>query len=243
VIASLIMYDRPETAGAYDRLWMLIRDSLGAGPKFLTRDGDVWDHWRSPELLLSQTCGYPYRAKLADQVSLIGTPIYDIDCQAGYYFSPMVVRRDDPREILEEFSTSRFAYNEALSQSGWAAPQNHAQRLGFRFENPIQSHAHVASALMVAEGHADIASLDAVSWKMMQRWDNWAAELRVIATTPPTPGLPLITAKTGDPQAMFKAVTEAIAALSSQDRDTLCLKGVIQIDKDAYLSVPNPASP
>ncbi len=237
------MYDRPETAAANDRLWNLIRDALGYGPEGLTRDGDVWAHWQSPDLLLSQTCGYPYRAKLAGDVTLVGTPAYDIDCDAGMYFSAFVVRRDDRRKTLKEFENGPFAYNEALSQSGWAAPLNHAKSVGFTFTNPLQSQAHVNSARMVAQGEADIAALDAVSWKLMQRWESWAADLRVIDQTPPTPGLPLITAKTRDPAPLYQAIEAAIWGLSDQDRNTLCLKGITRIDASAYQSVPNPSSP
>ena len=243
MIASLPMYDRPETAAANDRLWPLIRFALSEGPDNLRRDENPWDHWQSPDLLLSQTCGYPYRAKLADAVTLVATPTYDIACDAGHYFSAFVVRIDDPRPKLEDFASARLAYNEALSQSGWAAPQNHAALNGFQFKNVIQSGAHIASARMVAQGQADIAALDAVSWKLMQRFDPWAKKLRVIATTTPTLGLPFITAKTRDPAPIRVAITTAISRLTSEDRDTLCLEGLTFIPREAYLAVPTPASP
>ena len=42
MIALLGMYDRPETSGANDAFWSLIRSNLGYGPERLTRGVDVW---------------------------------------------------------------------------------------------------------------------------------------------------------------------------------------------------------
>ncbi|WP_120501906.1 phosphate/phosphite/phosphonate ABC transporter substrate-binding protein [Roseovarius sp. EL26] len=244
MIASLSMYDRPETAASNDRLWAAIRTALGRGPEILTRDGDVWDHWLSPNLILAQTCGYPFRARLHDKVTLVGTPVYDLhDCPDGHYYSVIVARADDPRDAPKDFAGARFAYNEALSQSGWAAPQNHATLNGFTFTNPIQSGAHRNSARMVAEGQADCASLDALSWKLMQRHDDFATNLKVVEHTTPTPVLPYITAKTQNPEPLFNAMTQAIAALSPEDRNTLAIKGITRIPAAQYLTIPNPAAP
>ena len=77
MIASLPMYDRPETQAANDRLWTLVRaNSDDPLPPALTRGEDPWDHWQAPDLTLSQTCSLPYRARLHDKVALVGTPVY-----------------------------------------------------------------------------------------------------------------------------------------------------------------------
>ncbi|MGR3698085.1 MAG: phosphate/phosphite/phosphonate ABC transporter substrate-binding protein [Roseovarius sp.] len=244
MIASLPMYDRPETAAANDALWQGIRDALGTGPEHLTREGDLWNHWQSPDLLLSQTCGYPYRARLHGQVTLVGSPVLDLpDCPPGYYYSVFVVRADDPRTDPQEFATARLAYNDALSQSGWAAPQNWATARGFAFTTPIHTGTHRASALTVAEGGADIAALDALTWKLMQAHDPFTTGLRVLARTNPTPTLPYITALGRDADAMRAAVAHAIEALPSDTRATLGLKGVTFIAATDYLAQPNPAPP
>ena len=100
MIAALPMYDRPETASANDRLWALIHEALGEGPKHLTREGDLWDIWTAPDLLLAQTCGLPYRARLHDRVTLVGTPDYGLpDLPAGYYQSVLIARADGPRDL------------------------------------------------------------------------------------------------------------------------------------------------
>lgn len=244
MIASLAMYDRAETAAANDRYWQAIRARLGFGPDSLSRGGDLWQHWLSPDLVLSQTCGYPYRARLHGRVTLVGTPDYGLeDCPPGHYRSVFVVRGDDPRDDLAAFAADRFAYNEAMSQSGWAAPQTHAARLGFAFENLRPSGGHRFSARMVAEGQADIASLDALTWEILQQHDSFANDLRVIAHTDPTPVLPYITARGREADVILAAIAGAIADLSAQDRALLHLKGVVSIPAEDYLSVPTPPAP
>ena len=248
MIASLGMYDFGPAMAANDRLWALVRGALRArgiaAPDALTRgEGAYWPAWEAPELVLSQTCGYPFRARLQGRVTYVGTPDYGVEgCPPGHYNSVFVVRKDDPRAVLADFDGAPFAFNEALSQSGWAAPQTHATKLGLRLPPVVQTGGHLLSAAAVAEGRADIAALDAVTHALLQG-EPVAAHLRVIARTDPTPGLPLIAAKGADAEAIFDAVSTAIAALSDGDRATLRLKGLVRIPLADYLAVSNPPPP
>jgi len=245
MIASLPMYDRPETALVLDDLWSGIRARLGVpAPERLTRGGSLWDQWTARDLLLSQTCGYPYRARLRGKVRLVAAPAAHLPgCAPGYYNSVLIVRADDARQDLPAFADAPFAYNEALSQSGWAAPQHHAAGLGFAFTRAIPTGAHALSASAVAQGRADIASIDAISWRLIQRHDACAANLREIARTLPTPAPPFITAAGGDADAIAAALGAAIAALTPDAQDTIGLFGLAQVPSSAYLSVPRPAPP
>jgi ABC-type phosphate/phosphonate transport system substrate-binding protein len=249
MIASLGMYDRAETASANDRLWALIRDNLRdageAAPETLTRgEGAYWQAWQSPDLVFSQTCGFPFRAKLHDQVTLIGTPDYGNEgCPPGYYVSIYVARADDPR-ALAEFDGAAFAFNEPLSQSGWAAPQNHATAIGLHLRPTAPSGGHRLSALAVAEGRADFAAIDALTWQLLTQYEPWTAKLRkVTVTAPATPALPYITAKSRDAELYFRTTKAAITALSPADRAILHLKDLIRIPPEAYLAVPTPPPP
>lgn len=249
MIASLGMYDFGPAVAANDRLWALIRASLSdrgiTAPEALTRgEAAYWEAWQSPDLILSQTCGYPFRARLHGRVTYVGTPDFGVEgCAPGHYRSVFVARADDPRRTLADFDGAGLAYNEPLSQSGWAAPQMQAAKLGIRLFPAIRTGAHRLSAKAVAEGRADIAALDAVTHALMQGNDPEAASLRVIALTDPTPGLPYITAQVRDPAPIFDAVTEAIAALTTDDRAVLRLKGVVRLPVADYLAVPNPPPP
>lgn len=245
MIASLMMYLRPETEAAHERYWELIRAELDArgvaAPAALSNEAEEFSIWRARNLVLSQTCGMPYRLWLHEVVTLIGTPDFGVEgCPPGYYNSLFVVRADDPRETLPEFRKARFTYNQTFSQSGYAAAHAHCAALGFWFGDRVQSHGHRASAQAVAEGRADIAALDAVSWRLIRRYDGFAADLRVLAETAPSPGLPYIAGPNADRAQTFAAVSAAIARLTPEDAKTLGLRGLADIPKAAYLAVPNP---
>ena len=243
------MYDRAETAAAHDRYWALIRDAMRdaglSAPEGLTRgEAAYWPAWQSPSLVLSQTCGLPFRAKLAPHVTLIGTPDYGVaDGPPGHYRSVFVARKDDPRANVAAFSGASFAYNEALSQSGWAAPLAWFLAHGLTLLPAINTGGHAASALAVAQGKADFAAIDAVTWRLLCRHTDVAHQLREIGTTFSTPGLPYIAAKGADAEASFHAIAQAIAALSPKDRDTLMIEGIVRIPAQDYLTVPIPAAP
>lgn len=249
MIASLPMYNQPDCLPATDSFWALIREGLRrtghAAPETLTHDiPDLKDHWQCPDLILSQTCGYPFRSILQGKVTLIGTPNFGIEgCPPGYYRSVFIARADDHRRTLPTFQNARFAYNDALSQSGWAAAQNHAKGKGFQFRTTAPSGSHAASAQAVLEGRADIAAIDAVSWRNLLRNTPALAALRAVELTEPTPGLPYIAALGADRAVTFAVIAAAIAALAPADRETLGLKGFVHIPAEAYLAVPNPAPP
>ncbi|WP_264210135.1 phosphate/phosphite/phosphonate ABC transporter substrate-binding protein [Leisingera thetidis] len=244
MIAHLGMYDRPETAAANDRFWASIRGHLGSGPEKLTRDADFWQVWKSPDLLLSQTCGCPYRTRLYGEVDLVGTPDYGLPgCPPGYYNSVFVARHEDAGQPLSGFAGRRFAFNEGLSQSGWAAPMVHLHDRGILPGALVETGSHRLSAEAVADGRADFASLDALSWEMIGKYDGFAAGLTEIERTEPTPALPYITALGQDPQALFAAIESAIPALDEDARNLLHLKGLAQVSPADYLAVPTPPGP
>jgi len=244
VIAALPMYDRPEVAQANDAFWHSIRQAVGYGPSDLTRDMGIWDIWQNPNLLLSQTCGYPFRARLHGQVTLIGTPDYGVpDCPAGYYNSVFIARANDPRHVLNDFHDASFAYNEPMSQSGWAAPLSHMAAQNLTFARHVQSGGHVKSAQMVAENQTDIAAIDAVTWAMIKKYDGFASALKVVGRTPPTPGLPFIAAVGVNKSKLFSALGKALLSLSAHTRDALQIKAVIDIPAAHYLTIPTPDPP
>lgn len=248
MIASLAMYDWPELRAAHDRLWALIRDALAAqgieAPARLTRNQSLWAAWESPDLILGQTCGMPYRTRLHGRVDLVATPDYALkDAPPGYYYSQFVVHADAPGD-LGDFIDRTLAFNGQDSQSGWAAPQNHVARLGRCFRHTLHTGAHRDSARAVAAGRAAIAAIDAVTWRLIgSHLPEVANRLRVIGHSAPTPGLPLITAPGRDRMALAGAVAQAIAALGADDRAALGLAGLAAIPAAAYLAVPTPAPP
>ncbi|MFY0660836.1 MAG: PhnD/SsuA/transferrin family substrate-binding protein [Shimia sp.] len=244
MIAAFPMYDRPEVAATWDRLWHLFRAAYGNGPQQQTRDGDLWDTWKSPDLLLAQTCGFPYRTRLKDKVALIGAPDHGIlEAPAGHYCSVVAAHRRCEGQNLPALDGATLAYNEPLSQSGWAAVWRHFDQHNIRIGPRLQSGSHRESAQMVAQGTADFAALDIISWKLMERYDDFAADLVVIDMTPPTPALPFISACYQDVERIQKALRDAIQTLTSGQREELYLQGLVTLPQSSYEAVPNPPAP
>ncbi|MEM7720290.1 MAG: PhnD/SsuA/transferrin family substrate-binding protein [Pseudomonadota bacterium] len=240
MIATLPMYDRPETREATDRLWAGIRAELPDAPEVLTRDAY---HWTDAELVLSQTCSLPYRTGLQDEVAVVATPVHNLPCAAGHYFSVILVRADDGREALPAFAGARLAINSPVSQSGWAAIDAMAQSARVRFGVVFETGSHDASAVAVAEGRADICAVDAVTWTMIERWDPVAASLRVLAESPPSLALPYITAIERDPRPIQEALLNAVHNLSADDQETLCLVDITYFPGHFYAALPIPPTP
>ncbi len=241
MIASLPMYDFPHTAAANDAFWDLIRANLGYGPQKLTRGGDLWQQWRAPDLALSQTCGFPYRARLSEEVGLVGTPDYGLDdCPPGHYFSVILARNG--RHSGFPASGYRLAYNDALSQSGWAAAHAYAEERGTALGRATATGSHRSSALAVAEDRADVAFVDAVTWRHIGSEPAFDG-IAVIGRTPPTPGLPLITAKTNDADEVAMAVSGALEQAGPALLGQLGIRELVRIPREAYLAVPTPPPP
>lgn len=243
--ASLLMYARPELETAHTIFWREIRTALAAraiaAPDTLRQEWGEDDIWTRPDLVLSQTCGMPYRTRLHGTAQLVGTPDYGLEgCPAGYYRSVIVARADDARGDGAALAQGRLAYNSITSQSGFAAIWAHMLPFCAWFDACVPSGGHAASARMVLEGAADVAALDAQTWRLLQRFEGWTEGLRVVAQTTPTPGLPYVTAAGMDAGAVFAAVQDAIAALPVGTRTALDLQGIIRIPADDYLAVPNP---
>ncbi|MGJ8612102.1 MAG: phosphate/phosphite/phosphonate ABC transporter substrate-binding protein [Octadecabacter sp.] len=243
MFARLPMYDRPENAAAHDALWAGMRDHLGYGAPYLDRETGYDVGWGMDDLLLGQMCNLPYRARFSDKITRIGCADYGLpDTPAGYYHSLFVVRAADAQRGLAPATLGRFAYNDALSQSGWGAPVTTITAQGLRFHTTLRTGAHIDSMLAVANGDADLAAIDAVTWRMLQRWEPRAGELRVVGRTGLSPGQTFITAKGNDPAPIRDALHAAIARLSSADAEILGIRGLTVLPDKAY-DIPLPPSP
>jgi ABC-type phosphate/phosphonate transport system substrate-binding protein len=241
-LAALPMYDWPELAPATDRLWATLRDALRAAgvaaPDALTRDADLMAGWTDPRLVLGQTCGLPFVRDLAGRVALVGVPDYGVPgCRPGWYRSAVVVRGDDPRAELAGFRGARLAVNGRDSQSGWGAMLHHAAPLARErrfFGGVAVSGAHRASVAMVAEGAADIAAIDLVSWRYARAFLPEAARLRVLMLTDPSPGLPYIAAAGTEVERHAAAVAAGLGGLDAGVRERLGIAGLARVGAEDY---------
>jgi ABC-type phosphate/phosphonate transport system substrate-binding protein len=257
LIAALPMYDGPGTARANDAIWAAIaarlRERGVAAPERLKRGGDLAPLWRSPNLVFGQTCGYPYVKDLRDSVALIATPEYDFPgCDGVSHRSFLVRQAGDPRRSLEAFRGGVAALNAWDSNSGMnlfratIAPLADGRTF---FGAAVTTGSHRASLEAVADGRADLAAIDCVSFALMRRFEaGLAAKVAVVAESPLSPGLPFI-ASARLPEATVSRAREALfAALAdpelAQARASLGLIGarptapadygrILDIERDA----------
>lgn len=246
MIAALPMYDRPENAAAHDALWALIRDGLRArgidAPDALDRATSYDAGWGRDDLVLGQICNLPYRARFRDRVTAIGAADHDLpDCPPGHYHSIWILRADDPAaDPLTR--AGRFAYNDGLSHSGWGAPWAAAAARDVRLTPHLRTGGHAESLRAVAEGRADLAAIDAITWRNLARWSPHAGAVRVAGRTGTAPGMTFIAAGHVDPAPRLAAIAEAIAALPQPERDILGLRGIVALPQSAY-DLPFPPDP
>lgn len=201
------MYAVPPDALA--TFWAGLREHMrDAGlidvPDALCHPVDLPAHWRRPDLLLSQTCGFPMMTSLAGQVRYVATPRYRaFGCDGPFYSSAVVVRAGDHAESLADLAGRRVAFNAPDSQSGTNALRAMIAPLASGrsfFAEAIETGAHRASVAAVCAGRADVAAIDAVTWALLGRDQRDEVEgLRVLAFTCKAPGLPLVTALSTSP--------------------------------------------
>ena len=247
MLASLSMYDFPEVRAATDAWWRGIAAALqdagiDAVPEALTRDPDI-DVWHSPELLLSQTCGYPLTHALAGVVELVATPGYSADgCSGVDYCSLIVVSDENPAAGLEDLRGAVCAYSRRYSHSGYNALRAAIAPLAGGsafFSRAVESGGHPLSIELVATGQAQVCAVDCVTHALMAKYNPDAlAGTRVMGATEQAPGLPYVTRAGADDDCIGRlrdALQSAFADPRLADaRDTLLLTGMQVLGNGAY---------
>lgn len=248
--AALPMYDWPETACAWDAVWAAIRAELArAGidaARELRRDDDPHAGWLSPDLVVGHTCGWPYLWMLRDQVTPFARFDFDIaTARAGDYHSVFVMRADraltaaGPRDLaaLVARPETIVAINSTLSQSGYRAlGECFTSVFTIPHARALITGSHRESVRAIAEGRADIAAVDAVSWRLARGYDAAAAQLTVVTRSADAPGLPLIIANglARHREAVWRAVVEGVARAPREVRSNLGLRGVVPASDADY---------
>ena len=197
--AELAMYVAPPQVKEASEQWLTRilellqvtrRDACGLG---------LLELFRAPQLLLTQTCGYPLMTQLRGQVQLIGRPRYEWpDSSGGAHCSLIVSRSGDPRRDLADFKGSRGVINDLNSNSGMNLLRHRLaplQQTGQFFASVAISGAHQQSLRWVRKGWADLASIDSVTFAYLAHYaPAEVAGVRIVARTASSPTLPYITA-------------------------------------------------
>jgi len=240
VIAGLPMYDLPELRPAHDALWQGLAAALAdAGvadaPPALAWATDETALWAAPDLLLSQTCGYPLRHALAGRIAYVATPCYAAPgCQGATYASAIVVPIGSAARDLADLTGARRAVNAPDSWSGRFALDRAVSDAAFP-EN-VWTGSHAASLAAVARGDADVAAIDAVTFALLGRHrPESVAGVRLLAFSQAAPALPFVTRPGGPVAALRRALRRVVADPALADtRAALLLDDVVVLDADAY---------
>lgn len=170
-LASLAMYaSPPPLAEATAALWRflsaaLTRAGLEDVPGTLDAAVRYKEAWTDHELLLAQTCGFPY--VLRGKVRLVATPVYGHPgCDGPLKCSFIVIREDSRARSLEDLRGARAAINEPFSNSGvnlFRAAIAPLARDGWLFSSVIETGGHRNGIAAIVAGRADVAAIDCVT--------------------------------------------------------------------------------
>ncbi|NRH40534.1 PhnD/SsuA/transferrin family substrate-binding protein [Pseudomonas sp. MS15a(2019)] len=240
-VAALTMYVEPaEVRDAYRQLAEAVALRLGAtlesAPEELPA---LWSH---PELLLAQTCGYPWATRLRGQVRLVAAPRYRFEgCNEAEHCAFILVPDALDVASLADLRGKRVALNGLDSNSGMnllrlaVAPL--AERGRF-FGEVIVSESHANSLALLQQGHADVAAVDAVTYGYLQRAQpERVAGLRLLQRTRPSPALPFITAASrsdAEVEALRGALSDSLVADPTL-AECLAIEGFTAVDEATYL--------
>lgn len=195
--AELLMYVAPAAVQQANQAWLTrIFQRLNLN----RRNADHLDlHglWLAPELLVTQTCGYPLMTQLRGKVRVIGRPRYELaHSSQGEHCSLLLTRYDNPRTQLADFYDSRGVINGHDSNSGMNLLRERLAPLhrdGRFFASVGISGAHRESLRWLREGHADLAAIDSVTHDYLARFAaEEVAGLRIVTHSAPSPTLPYI---------------------------------------------------
>jgi ABC-type phosphate/phosphonate transport system substrate-binding protein len=242
------MYDLTELRPQTDALWLhLARAMRRAGvkdvPDSLTRQARCQELWSPPNLLFSQTCGYPMVGEYRLVLRPLAVPRYSArGCRGSKYCSAIVVREETEGRGLGAFRGAVCAVNSPDSQSGYNALRALIAPLaenGRFFSRVKLTGSHLCSIQSVAAGNADICAVDCVTHALLDRYRPSALQgTRVLSYTPRCPGLPFVTRTDLDAdqfERLRAAVREALGDPQGEAiRHALFIAGVDDAEAEEY---------
>lgn len=138
-------------------------------------------------------CGLPY-ARSQPRPALVAAPVVALPELGGraQYWSEVVVRAESRFRSFEDTFGHRLALTIGGSQSGCFALLHELRRAAGRqplFREVIAPQITPRGALVaVIEGRAEVAPIDSYAYRLLQSFEpELTAQVRVVASTPPTP--------------------------------------------------------
>lgn len=242
-IASLPWYDFAETRPHHDAFWSIVRDQLiavgvDAVPETLCRSGRVREDWNDPGLLLSQACGYDLLLRNPPPLRLVATPAFEFaGCSGPNYTSHIVTRSALGATTLSDLQGLRCVINGPASHSGMNGlrAMTRARTDGRFFSSVVVTDSHEASLGRIQRGEADVASIDCITYGLLQRYRPSALEgIARVEQTAPAAAPPFVTHATtsgADAEHLRDALAHAASGPSGR---ALGLRGVVDLSLEDY---------
>ena len=245
------MYELPEVRNATDAWWAgiakaLRREGISEVPEKLLRSGDVGEQWRSPSLLLSQCCGYPLIHAYRSWLQPVGTPCFTVDgCEGPNYSSVILVGAENKARDLSDLRNGIAAFSSAQSHSGYNCFRATIAPLakgGSFFFKVIATGAHPESIALVAGRKADVATVDCVTYALLDRYRPEALEgTRKLGYTMKAPGLPYVTHVEAADDRVKRLQAALREAFNDPDltapRESLFLSDIAFLGRDDYVRI------
>jgi len=245
-VVAFPMYVLPQMREDMGALWQALAQQLDgrdlpAAPQF----DDPLAQGLPDNLLMVQYCGFPYVSLWRGQLRPLASLHYDAPhCDGIWHRSVVVVHKNSAYEKLEHLRGREAAINGYDSNTGMNLLRHAIAPLagGKHFLGGVtETGAHVESMRAVADGQADVAAIDCVTFAYIRDYlpELWA-QVRVIAVTAASPALPLFT-RADAPEAIRNALLQAWRAVLSDTAyaallKRLRMKGISPVD-DGQLQV------
>jgi ABC-type phosphate/phosphonate transport system substrate-binding protein len=248
MLANARMYSvTPGSKAAWSRLfeWVIARAGVDVGlvdhdpPKLLS------DLWERSDLGAVMMCGLPLSRRTVQPV-ILAQPLPSLSRYAGraVYCTDIVVGANSPFSTLEDTFGHRAGYTLKDSQSGYYAFRHHLMTAHASVREPYTS---ITGGLMnprgvikaIAENRIDVGPLDGYVHDLIRHTEpEYAAQVRIIAATDPTPMPAIIaTAPIAETEVarMRDAFKAAIATAElAAEREALLLADFLVPDAAVY---------
>ncbi|MEP7207866.1 MAG: PhnD/SsuA/transferrin family substrate-binding protein [Casimicrobiaceae bacterium] len=226
MIANARMYSvAPRAAAAWRALleWAVHRAGVDCAVIDFPAPRPLPDLWSRPDLACAFMCGFPL-SRTAPPPQIVAAPVPSPARYGGrpVYWTDLVVRVDAAIGGVEAMLGRRMAYTTAESQSGYQAVRRlfapHAARAGAPLFGAIIGPLITPRAVVeaIARGDADVGPVDSYALELLRRHaPELTAQIRVVASTPPTPIPPLV----ASPHIEADAVARLAAALLAVENE------------------------
>jgi ABC-type phosphate/phosphonate transport system substrate-binding protein len=209
-------------------------------------------------LVFGHTCGYPLMTRLKADFTPFCVPLFDVPGTNGRcYSSRFIVSRESDISWLEQSQGRVAAVNTPDSNSGMNVLRHAVAKLGLKdlnaagrfFSRILASGGHLYSLQAVANGEADIAAIDCVSYQLIEdHWPQLVSQVQTIGYSVETCGLPFVMPNSRiagtDCVNIVEKLNRALASCSDSVRGTLHLTGFASVhlrDYESIIEVENAA--